>query len=148
MDIFEAIEQDHQNIRRLIHRLRGLDEEDHAQQEKVFEELKALLLHHHEAEERTFFHALLDNRDARHEGMHALQEHGEHKKVLEQMDDMRPGSDNWWEHFDELEHDILHHLEEEEEDIFPLARKVFSSQEARALGTRIGRVKGGLSAHG
>ncbi|MGM0561406.1 MAG: hemerythrin domain-containing protein [Pseudomonadota bacterium] len=146
MDIFEAIEQDHQEIRRLIHRLRGLEEDDRSNQDKVFEELKALLLRHHEAEERTFFYALLDDKTARHEGMHALQEHGEHKKVLEQLDEMRPGSDNWWERFAELEHDILHHLEEEEEDIFPLARKVFSKQEAEELGTSIGQVKGGLNA--
>lgn len=144
MDIYEAIKSDHDEIRQKISAIRGHDAGSGAQIGAVGD-LTGFLLRHHEAEERTFFAELVQHDGAQHEGFHMIKEHGEHEKLLEQMQALEPGSDRWESRLDELLHDIEHHIDEEEEDIFPVARKVIDSAAADDLGTRIGQVKGGLA---
>lgn len=144
MDIYDAIESDHKDIRARIAEVRHLPKASDEQAAAV-RELASFLTRHHEAEERTFFSELVKHDEARHEGFHMIREHGEHEKLLEQLTALEPGGDRWDTHLSDLLDDIEHHIDEEEEDIFPAARKVIDGPTADELGAAMGRVNGGLA---
>ena len=135
--IVEVIVAEHTRLRTLFDRLNAEKDGDKKALEDLWGKAKKELLAHHEAEEESLFTALVQtSKDARHESLHAISEHGEHKKVMEQMEDMHPGNDNWDDKLDELRHDVFHHLEEEEEDVLPLVSDVLSDDKARELGAK------------
>ena len=133
--IVDVIAAEHNRLRSLFDRLNAEKNGDKQSLEDLWGKTKKELLAHHEAEEESLFNALVQtSKDARHEALHAISEHGEHKKVMEQMEDMNPGNDDWDDKLDELRHDVFHHLEEEEEDVLPLVGDVLSDEKARELG--------------
>ena len=85
--IVEVIVEEHQRLRADFNKLESVPESDRDSRESMWAKLKKDLLAHHEAEEEALFANLVQTSDeARHESLHAVSEHGEHKKVLEQME--------------------------------------------------------------
>lgn len=143
MNVFEKIESDHEKIRSLIADLEAAP--DAGARQARFNSLRDFLRRHHDSEQDTFFNELVQHDKSREKALHLVEEHGEHKKLLEQMDELSPVADDWDDRFDELKHDVLHHIEEEEEDAFKLGRAVLSDQVATDLGARMGHIQGGLA---
>ena len=50
------------------------------------------------------------------------------------MDDLIAERSDWEERYLELRHDLLHHIEEEEQELFPLSQDTLSEQELRKIG--------------
>jgi hemerythrin superfamily protein len=143
MNIFELLVKDHRDLRSQISALRQAKGKDRVEIGKRFEQLKTDLLVHHEAEQHVLFMHLARLESLGGEALHAVEEHGEHKKLLEMMDDMPSYGDEWWAAFDELAHDVIHHLDEEEEDIFPLAEENLHTDTIESLARSYGASKGG-----
>ena len=62
------------------------------------------------------------------------------KKILGQMENLEPEDEQWEMKLQELQQDVEHHLQEEEEEMFPEARKVLSAgraESARPRGERM-----------
>jgi hemerythrin superfamily protein len=140
MDVFEAILHDHEKIRDLVKKIRKTSKDNSPARDDAYEELRIYLLAHHEAEEASLYSEIVRHDRSQETGMHAIAEHGEHKKVIEQMENLKPGSENWEHRLAELIHDVLHHIDEEETDVFPVSRKVLTSQQAQALGKDMRRI--------
>ncbi|MDF1790303.1 MAG: hemerythrin domain-containing protein [Thalassobaculaceae bacterium] len=135
--IVEVIVEEHAKLRSLFDRLEAIVEQDRDGRRSLWAETRKELLAHHEAEEESLFDTLVQtSKDARHESLHAISEHGEHKKLIEQMEDLSPDADDWEEKLAELRHDVFHHLEEEEEDVLPIVAEVLSKDEARTLAAK------------
>jgi len=132
--IVDVITEVHDRIRKQFDEFEALSEDDRDGRKTLWSKIKDTLTEHHDAEEETLFNALVQtNSNARHESLHAVSEHGEHKKLLEQMADLNFDADDWQDKFAELKHDVLHHLEEEEEDVLPIAREVLDAETSRKL---------------
>ncbi|MEQ8697221.1 MAG: hemerythrin domain-containing protein [Bauldia litoralis] len=142
MDIFDKILSDHEKIRGLIGKLEATGD-DADQRCEAYTALKNFLLCHHDAEQETFFAELVQHAEARDDAMHMIEEHGEHKKIIEQMDAIDPRADRWEDKFAELKDDVLHHIDEEEEDVFEVARQVLPKSVAEQLGVRMTQIDGG-----
>jgi hemerythrin-like domain-containing protein len=54
---------------------------------------------------------------------------------------MNKDQEEWTAKFTVLKENVEHHVEEEEGDMFPKARKVLSDKQAEALGTRMEEAK-------
>lgn len=134
MTIEGVIREEHARLRRGFEELAAVLDSDLEVRRRLWSELKRDLLAHHEAEEETLFAALVQlGPESRHESLHAVSEHGEHKKVLEQMQDLAIDDPAWHEKLAELRHDVEHHLEEEETDVLPLASDRLSREESASL---------------
>lgn len=135
--IVDVIAAEHNRLRSLFDRLHAEKDASKKARNDLWAKTKKELLAHHEAEEESLFNALVQtSKDARHESLHAISEHGEHKKVIEQMEEMSPDDEDWDDKFEELRHDVFHHLEEEEEDVLPLVGDVLSDEKSRELGAK------------
>jgi iron-sulfur cluster repair protein YtfE (RIC family) len=133
MDIFDALLQSHETqraiARQLLSNIGNPDERT-----KVFVQLKAELAAHETAEERMFYVPLFEYDDAVEAARHGIAEHHEMDEMVECLEKVEQGSAEWLEQLGKLVHKLEHHLQEEEEKWFPLARKLLPRQEQKELG--------------
>ena len=74
--------------------------------------------------------------DGQPKARHSVAEHKELDDLIDELNDMDMSSSGWLNRFKTLRHDYEHHIDEEEEDIFPVAEDVFSHEKAEQLGQR------------
>jgi len=133
MDIFDALLKSHELQRELVKRLLS-NIGDAGERGGDFERLKAELAAHETAEERAFYVPLIEHDEAVEAARHGIAEHHEMDEMVECIDQLEPGSAEWLAQLGKLVHKLEHHLEEEEEKWFPVARQVLSRTEQKDLG--------------
>ena len=128
--IFEDLKQDHDRHRILLQQLS--ETTDLGERASLFEELRKELQAHAAAEEESLYATMLGNPDLRDEARHSVSEHKEIDDYLGELAKADDGSDTWVETFDKMRHRYLHHINEEEEDMFPqAAAKLTDAEEER-----------------
>ena len=73
-------------------------------------------------------------------------EHEEVKEYISRIRGVSIENEKWMELFGEFKHSVTHHVEEEEGDIFDLAKEVLSTEEANELAKEMDALKGELMA--
>lgn len=131
--IFEAIERDHDNHRRI---LRKLDETqgDSAERRALFNTLKREVEAHAAAEEQTFYASLIAEPEGQEKARHSISEHKEASDLIDELDAMDFSSPGWLSRFRSLKEALEHHMDEEEDEVFARARKLLASEEIDKLG--------------
>lgn len=124
--IFEDLKRDHDKHRELLEKLSETDSGD--ERRDLFEELRKELQAHAAAEEESLYSTMLGNPDLRDEARHSVSEHKEIDDKLGELLEADENSDAWEETFGELRHRYLHHIDEEEEEMFPKADEELSPQ--------------------
>lgn len=123
--IFHVLREDH-DLQRTLMTLLDSTSGDSSQRRELFEKLKHEALMHAAAEERVFYSGLLEDELTRDKAGHSIKEHHEMEAIFEELTTMDMSSTGWLNRFRTLAHDLRHHLEEEEQEIFQLAGKVLS----------------------
>lgn len=102
--------------------------------------MKMQLIVHSKAEERAFYAALREHREAQDLMQHAEQEHKRVEQVLEEMSDLDPRDSNFSPRLEELRGLVDDHVEEEETEILQRLQnelgKESGVQAERRSGTR------------
>ena len=129
--IFEDLKRDHGRHRKLLEKL-VQDQGDSAARRALFETLRRELQAHAAAEEESLYATMLGCPDLRDDARHSVSEHKEIDDRLGELVDAGMDSPDWIESFGELRHRYLHHIDEEEAEMFPRAGKVLTPEaEAR-----------------
>ena len=130
--IFDRLKQDHDVHRQLLDKLSDAKGEDD-RREKLFEQFRIEVTAHAAAEEETLYATMLARPDLREDAQHSVSEHKEIDDYLDEMADQKVGSAEWEETFGQLKHRYLHHIDEEEEEMFPDAAKELTDSEEKTL---------------
>jgi hemerythrin-like domain-containing protein len=72
---------------------------------------------------------MLANPELRDEARHSVSEHKEVDDLLGELTDKDPSSLFWMSKFKSMRERYLHHIEEEEEEMFPAATKELSAEQ-------------------
>lgn len=147
MDIYQYIINDHRVVDRLITDL--LEVRLPPVRVTIFEQIRSELIVHSEAEEQTFYAALVDasnNADMSERMSHARHDHAEISELLDLLHDMPVADIMWMEKFGELTQAVRHHVEEEESIVFSHARKLLSGELALQLADRMDALKADIRA--
>jgi hemerythrin-like domain-containing protein len=120
--IFEDLKADHDRHRDLFARISESDP-DSEERVQLFEALRIELQAHAAAEEESLYATMLAKPDLRDEARHSVSEHKEIDDFLGELVEADPSSDAWAKTFKDLRHRYLHHIDEEEEEMFPAASK-------------------------
>lgn len=117
---------DHRKVKKLFREFESV--KDDARKEAIVREACTELTVHTQIEEELFYPAL---RDADNEAFgdlvdEAVVEHAGAKNLIAELESMKPGDDLYDAKFTVLAEYIEHHVEEEEEDLFPkvISKKV------------------------
>lgn len=138
--IFDRLKQDHDAHRQLFAKMADADG-DADRLEKLFEQFKVEVTAHAAAEEETLYATMLSRPDLREDAQHSVSEHKEIDDYLEEMAEQAFNGPEWRETFAQLKKRYLHHIEEEEEEMFPDAAKDLTAEEEQALGRRFAERK-------
>lgn len=128
MTIFEALRQEHEIQRDLIDKLiktQGKTEE----RKKIFKQLKHELTIHADAEERHFYVPLIQKDMTQEKARHSVAEHHEIDELVEKLEDTNMDASSWLKIAKDLEHQLIHHLDEEEHEVFQMAGKVLTEKQ-------------------
>lgn len=132
MNIFEALRQEHEIQRNLVAKLVETHG-DTQERKKIFEQLKHELKIHADAEERHFYIPLIKKDLTQEKARHSVAEHHEMDELIEQLEDTEMDASNWLKIAKELEHKIIHHLDEEEQEVFQMAGKALTDNQKTSL---------------
>lgn len=130
--IFDRLKQDHDAHRQLFAKM--ADAEKDEQLQKLFEQFVVEVSAHAAAEEETLYATMLARPDLREDAQHSVSEHKEIDDYFEELADLKFNGDAWRKKFAEMKKRYLHHIEEEEEEMFPDAAKDLSAEEEEKLG--------------
>lgn len=129
--IFEDLKADHDRHREMLAKLSSIPA-DSEKRATLFEELRLELQAHAAAEEESLYATMLGKPDLRDDARHSVSEHKEVDDYLGELLELDTKSDEWTATFEKMQHRYLHHIDEEEEDMFPAASKGLSDiEEAR-----------------
>lgn len=131
--ITEKLHDDHEKVNRIFKQLN--DTSDHAEKTRLdlCQKLKDELLAHAKFEEEVFYPSLRSRDGADELVAEAIGEHQQVESMLNEIERVSPASQDFMEKISELESAVQHHVEEEEREMFPIARKVFQGEEGEQM---------------
>lgn len=132
MNIYKRLEQDHNKQRELCETLKSTRSGSQNRAD-LWDELKVELEAHAAAEEQVFYSALMQKPKGTEDARHSVHEHQEMTKLITEIDAMDQSSDVWEKKFAALAHDVVHHVDEEEADIFPAAKQLIDADDANSM---------------
>ncbi|WP_404335705.1 hemerythrin domain-containing protein [Sphingomonas sp. MMS12-HWE2-04] len=124
--IFDDLIADHDRQRALLQRVGDNPGADQARRD-AFDTLRLELQAHAAAEEESLYATMLADPELREDARHSVSEHKEVDDFLGELMELEFGSSDWDAKFDEMRHRYEHHIEEEEEEMFPTAEKHLSA---------------------
>ena len=132
--IFEALRADHDDQRRMIDELVSTSG-DSDERDRLFGILRDELEAHAAAEELTLYAAMMQDEVTVTRARHSVAEHKELDDFIERLAKMDYSNPNWVRVAEDLRHRLLHHLEEEEKEVFVSAGMLLTDAAKLRLGT-------------
>lgn len=130
--IFARLKEDHDRHRKLLADLEQT-QGDSDDRRGLFEAFRVEVTAHAAAEEETLYATMLADPDLRHEGQHSVAEHKEIEDYLEELDEMDFASTGWLARFRTMKDRYIHHIDEEEEEMFVKAARELSDEKEKEL---------------
>jgi hemerythrin superfamily protein len=130
--IFARLKADHDRHRKLLDQL---DEThgDSPERETLFEAFRVEVTAHAASEEMSLYATMLAKPDLRDDAQHSVSEHKEIEDMLTELYEMDFASTGWLTRFRTMKHRYLHHIDEEEEEMFPAAEEGLSEDKKKEL---------------
>ncbi|MFK8002640.1 MAG: hemerythrin domain-containing protein [Polyangiales bacterium] len=130
--VFDELKNDHTTQRTLMRLMLKTNEGTKGRKE-LFQRFRAALEAHAAAEDRVLYSPLLADAVGRRHAAHSIGEHEEIRDMLESLAQTDPDSPEWIKRAQVLVKANKHHMDEEEHDIFPLAREALSRTEVKEM---------------
>jgi hemerythrin superfamily protein len=133
--IYDAIKSDHDEHRALIERIAGTSG-DSAERREAWAAFYRDVKSHAAAEEETFYSKLISKTWGQDAARHSVHEHQQLDDLMEELNEADMSSPGWLQKFKTLQHEYLHHIDEEEDEVFTRAREVIDEAELEGYGKR------------
>jgi hemerythrin superfamily protein len=140
VDAITLLKQDHKTVEQLFKRFEKTD--DTAEQRRIVDEIIRELSIHAAIEEQVFYPAIREAvPDAEDTVLESLEEHHVAKWVLSELVDMAPDAERFEAKVTVLIESVRHHVEEEEEELFPEVRKELGRKKLAEVGDALEKAK-------
>lgn len=141
MNAISLLTDDHDKVKKLLADGEKTGESSPAKRRSIFEELKREMTVHEQIEEQIFYKELRAHPKAKDLVLEGIEEHNVVDTIMGELELTEPSDENWGAKFKVMRESIEHHIEDEEGEMFPTARKVFDSDELDELGERMNSMK-------
>jgi iron-sulfur cluster repair protein YtfE (RIC family) len=144
-DAIALLKADHKKVKALFAEAKELGDRAYASRAKLFAQIDEELTIHTKVEEAIFYPAFKEKTKSaspeRDEVLEAYEEHAGAKELIKKLEGLDPSDETYKAKLQVLGEEIDHHVKEEETTMFPMARKLLSEDELRALGDQIQEMK-------
>jgi hemerythrin superfamily protein len=145
MDALTLLEQDHQKVKKLMGEIEKTTERGVKTREELFTKLVQELTVHEKIEEQIFYPAVKDaakTKKLEEIVAESFEEHHFVNMVIAEIKETPFEAEEWGAKFSVMMENIEHHaFEEEEGEMFPKVRKLFSKAELEELGSQMEELK-------
>ncbi len=150
MDAIAVLKRDHEEVERLFRQFEKLTERAHRSKQKIVMKIIRELAIHAAVEEMLFYPAVRTAalkasvralKEAADTVLESLEEHHVVKWTLSELEKMKPEDERYDAKVQVLMESVRHHVEEEEEDLFPKAKRLLGDDLLFELGDRIEKAK-------
>jgi hemerythrin superfamily protein len=137
-DVIEILMEDHREVERMFAELEGLDdsEQNAARRKQLVEQVTIELVRHSVAEEAEVYPAV-KSKVSEEEAERAKHEHAEAEMTMKRLERLKPDDPSFNAELLLLMREIREHVAEEENEMFPHMRSIFSPDELIELGRKV-----------
>lgn len=136
-DIIALLKQDHKDVKAMFEDFETLGPRAFEQRRKLGTKITDALTVHSAVEKHILypaFKARAENHDERQQVLEAFEEHALVDLLVDEIKGLDPHSETYEAKVKTLMDIVLHHVEEEEGEMFPTARELFDKNELLAFG--------------
>ena len=139
LDAVTLLKTDHAAVKKLFETEKKMTGKDGKKKEAVFNQIKAALEVHATIEEEIFYPAVKTARaeHVKDEVREAYEEHKQIKSLLAQIAAITSADETYDMKIKVLMEDVLHHVKEEETEMFPDAKKFLREKRLLELGAEL-----------
>jgi hemerythrin-like domain-containing protein len=143
MNALTLLKQDHGNVEELFRRFETAAADDVEELARVRDLVIQHLSRHAVIEEQVFYPALRARLDPEQAAtvLEGLEEHHAVKTMLSELEKLAPTHERFRAKFTVITENVRHHVQEEEDDLFPLARDNFTVEELNTMGESMANAK-------
>lgn len=131
-DALSLLKHDHDEVKKLFGQFEKASSE--AKQGQLCSEICTELTIHAQIEEQDFYPEVRRHEDMVDMVLESLEEHRQVKELVEKLKGMQPGNSRMEPDMKVLKEDVEHHVQEEEEEMFPKVKKAISKERLEQLG--------------
>jgi len=137
MNAITMLTDDHRDVKRLLDELEPTTERGIKTRNELFGRIQELLRVHEIIEEEIFYPGLRDHPKTKEIALEGYEEHDVVDSIMGELANLPPDDETWGPKAKVMIENLRHHIEEEEKEMFPMARTVFDADELRELGERM-----------
>ena len=144
MDAIKLLKEDHKKVKALFEEVEGLGERAATQRKNLFQKIDRELTLHAKIEETLFypeFKKRAEDTEERDEVLEAYEEHGVVKAMIGELENLDPKDEKYKAKLTVLKELVMHHVKEEETELFKMAREMFEPEELDQIGERMVKAK-------
>jgi len=139
MNALVLLMKDHKTVASLFEQVKATEnEEKHL---KLFEQIRAELETHTHIEETIFYPRLRQYEELKDIVLEGFEEHKQVKTLIREIGNLVDGSEKLDAKLKVMSENVEHHVEEEENEMFPKVRKVMTNMELEELGQELEAAK-------
>lgn len=138
------LEADHRRFETLLKDGEASTERAKKGRRDILKALTSELTVHEALEEKLLYPALEPHQEAHDLVLESFQEHHVADLVIKELHEVATDDEQWGAKFKVLKENVTHHISEEENKMFPIARGVLSREDQLALGAKMRALKAKL----
>lgn len=140
MKATQMLMKDHRKVEKIIETLLETTAQSRVKRKELLASLKEELQLHEKLEEDLFYPRLKTGQD-KEMILEAYQEHHLVDVLLAELEDTKVNDETWKAKLTVLKESLSHHIEEEENEIFPRAEEKLGEEKLNAIGEQIKAAK-------
>jgi hemerythrin-like domain-containing protein len=135
-DAIDILEQEHRRFENLLTQGEETTERARQRRRELLHTLAAALNAHELMEEKVLYPVLQAHPEAREVVLEGFEEHHVADLLIQELRAVATDDEQWGAKFKVLKENIEHHIQEEEGEMFRVARRIFSRDELRCIRLR------------
>ena len=140
---FALLVKDHERVKSILEELLDTPVSAANRRRDRLNTLKQELQVHEDLEERLVYPSLESRKPTHGLTLEAYQEHHVVDLLLDELESLDFQDEDWKAKLKVLQENLLHHVREEEDELFPKAEKVLSRDQLQRIERQLDQAKGG-----
>lgn len=137
MDAITLLKADHDKVKKILAELDETTERADKTRTELFARVKRELTTHEIIEEEILYPAFKKQAQLKDIVLEGFEEHHVVDTLMSEISQLSTGDEAWGAKLKVMKENVEHHIEEEEDDMFKKARKLFDESELKELGARM-----------
>ena len=141
MDALTLLKKDHDEVKKMLKDLDDTTDRAIKTRQNLFERLKFSLTVHEQMEEAVLYPALKEHAETKEIVLEAYEEHDVVDTIVGELEQTPFDDETWHAKLTVMRENLLHHIQEEEDEMFGQVRRLFDKATLDSLGEQMRTIK-------